>query len=142
MPPKYLAVDRDVHYPFHPLHQQSLEVVAWPRPGRLAVTVRQPDGRTPKIPLWRIEPAAAKISLCDQVELTASVRQGLAALHNAHADALASNLEQRNAATNQPRPRTRQRNPVRSDDTPQARTTAVNPDGRSQGRGVAKRKGG
>ena len=74
-----------VHYPFHPLHQQSLEVVAWPRPGRLAVTVRQPDGRTLKIPLWMIEPAAAKISLGDQVELTASVLDGLVALLNAHA---------------------------------------------------------
>ena len=31
------------------------------------------------------EPAAAKVSLCDQVELPASVLQGLAALLNAHA---------------------------------------------------------
>ena len=67
-----------MHYPFHPLHSQALEVVAWPRLGRLAVTVRQPDGRTLKIPLWMVEPAAAKISLCDQVELPASVLQGLA----------------------------------------------------------------
>ena len=68
-----------MHYPFHPLHQQCLEVVAWPRPGRLAVTVQQPDGGTLKIPLWRIEPTAAQRALCDQVELTASVLLGLGA---------------------------------------------------------------
>ena len=73
-----------MHYPFHPLHQQALEVVTWSRLGRLVVTVRQP-GKTLKIPLWMVEPAAAKIALCDQVELPASVLQGLAALLNAHA---------------------------------------------------------
>ena len=64
-----------MHYPFHPLHQQALEVVTWSRLGRLVVTVRQP-GKTLKIPLWMVEPAAAKIALCDQVELPASVLQG------------------------------------------------------------------
>ena len=37
-----------VHYPFHPLRQQSLEVLAWPRQANLSVTVRHPDGSTLK----------------------------------------------------------------------------------------------
>ena len=52
-----------VHYPFHPLHCRCLEVVAWPRQPHLAVTVREPDGQTLKIPLWMVEPAAAHCEL-------------------------------------------------------------------------------
>ena len=69
-----------VHYPFHPLHCRCLEVVAWPRRPHLAVTVRQPDGQTLKIPLWMVEPAAAHCELRDRVELTASALQALIAL--------------------------------------------------------------
>ena len=52
-----------VHYPFHPLHGRCLEVVAWPRQPRLAVTVCQPDGQALKVPLWMVEPAAAHLLL-------------------------------------------------------------------------------
>ena len=69
-----------VHYPFHPLHCRCLEVVAWPRQPHLAVTVRQPDGQTLKIPLWMVEPAAAHCELRERVELTASVLHALIAL--------------------------------------------------------------
>ena len=69
-----------VHYPFHPLHCRCLEVVAWPRQPHLAVTVRQPDGQTLKIPLWMVEPAAAHCELRDRVELTAGVPHALIAL--------------------------------------------------------------
>ena len=69
-----------VHYQFHPLRNQHLEVVAWPRKANQAVTVRQPDGETLKIPLWMVEPAAASCQLRDQVELTASILRALVVL--------------------------------------------------------------
>ena len=75
-----------VHYPFHPLHCRCLEVVAWPRQPHLAVTVRQPDGQTLKLPLWMVDPAAAHCELCDRVELTASVLQALIRLQYALAE--------------------------------------------------------
>lgn len=56
-----------VHYPFHPLHNQRLEVVAWPRQSRNAVTVRDPDGTSLKIPLWMLEPQASQLLLSDQM---------------------------------------------------------------------------
>ena len=58
-----------VYYPFHPLRRQTLEVLVWPRQAHLSVTVRAPDGSTLKIPLWMLDPAAARIDLRDQVEL-------------------------------------------------------------------------
>ena len=59
-----------VYYPFHPLRRQSLEVLVWPRQAHLSVTVRAPDGSALKIPLWMLEPAAARIELREQVELS------------------------------------------------------------------------
>ena len=66
-----------VHYPFHPLHKRCLDVVAWPRQAANAATVQHPDGKTLKIPLWMLQPAAARFALSEQLELTAS---GLLAL--------------------------------------------------------------
>ncbi len=68
-----------VHYRFHPLHNHCLEVVAWPRQSRNAVTVRDPDGTSLKIPLWMLETHASQLHLSDQVELTASVLLALVA---------------------------------------------------------------
>jgi hypothetical protein len=48
-----------VHYQFHPLRRQSLEVLVWPRQAHLPVSVRHPDGSTLKIPLCMLDPAAA-----------------------------------------------------------------------------------
>ena len=47
-----------VHYPFHPLHDRRLEIVSWPRRIHKAVTVRHPDGKSLKIPLWMRQPDA------------------------------------------------------------------------------------
>ena len=89
-----------VHYPFHPLRQQSLEVLAWPLQANLSVTVRHPDGSTLKIPLWMLDPAAARIDLHDQVELNLNAWLALAALLEAHSVALATVPEPRHADAN------------------------------------------
>ena len=52
-----------VHYPFHPLHDRRLEVLAWPRQAHNAVTVKHPDGQSLKIPLWMLQPEAADVRL-------------------------------------------------------------------------------
>ena len=52
-----------VYYPFHPLHNRCLEVVAWPRQVTQAITVRHPDGNTLKVPRWMLQPDAARFRL-------------------------------------------------------------------------------
>jgi hypothetical protein len=59
-----------MHYPVHPPHRQSLEVLTWPRQAHLPVPVRLPDGFTLKIPLWMLDPAAARVGVHRQVELS------------------------------------------------------------------------
>ncbi len=73
------------HYPFHPLHRQCLEVVAWPRRADLALTVRHPDGKTLKVPHWMIEPVAAQLHMHDQIAISASALLAVAALLEVHA---------------------------------------------------------
>ncbi len=98
-----------VHYPFHPLQRQSVEVLIWPRQAHLPVTVRSPDGSTLKIPLWMLDPAAARSDLHHQVELSLPTLLALAALIDAHSVVLATVPEschaKANAQTDQPRSR-------------------------------------
>ena len=61
-----------VHYPFHPLHNCCLGVIAWPRRATGAATVQHPDGKPLKIPLWMLQPDAARLCLSEQAELAAS----------------------------------------------------------------------
>ena len=56
-----------VHYPFHPLHNRSLDVIACPHRATGAVTVRHPDGKTLKIPLWMLQPEAAQFQLSERL---------------------------------------------------------------------------
>ena len=51
-----------VHYPFHPLHNCCLGVIAWPRRATGAATVQHPDGKPLKIPVWMLQPDASKFS--------------------------------------------------------------------------------
>jgi len=99
-----------VHYPFHALHNRSFEVLAWPRRTALAVTVRHPDGKTLKLPLWMVEPMAAQLHMHDQIELSAGALPAVAALLEAHAAVVARNPpEQRDAAADQSRSRSGRR---------------------------------
>ena len=67
-----------VHYPFHPLHNRSLDVIAWPRRVTGAATVQHPDGKPLKIPLWMLQPDVAQFSLSGQAVLSASALLALA----------------------------------------------------------------
>jgi len=58
-----------VHYPFHPLHKRCLDVVAWPRQAANAATVQHPDGKTLKIPLWMLQPEAARLLSVNSLNL-------------------------------------------------------------------------
>lgn len=120
-----------VHYPFHPLRQQSLEVLAWPRQANLSVTVRHPDGSTLKIPLWMLDPAAARIDLHDQVELSLPAWLALAALLGAHSVALATVPEPRHADANAQadQPRSRRRGATAGGDPTRMQASPDRPDG-------------
>jgi len=96
-----------VYYPFHPLRRQTLEVLTWPRQAHLSVTVRAPDGSALKIPLWMLEPCAARIELREQVELSLPTWRALAALREAHSVALATSPEPRDADAPTDLPRSR-----------------------------------
>jgi hypothetical protein len=72
-----------VHYPFHPHHRRCLEVLAWPRNACGAATVVDPGGKTLKIPLWMLEPEAARYRLsierCRDIADRRPVGRGLVA---------------------------------------------------------------
>jgi hypothetical protein len=138
-----------VHYPFHPLQRQSLEVLTWPRQTHLPVTVRSPDGSTLKIPLWMLDPAAARSDLHDQVELSLPTLLALAALIDAHSVVLATVPEschakanaKANAQTDQPRSR-RGGAGSAGDGSTRVQAKADRPDGPGHRRRVAQRTGG
>ncbi len=60
-----------VHYPFHPLHGQHLEVASAVRSEDTAVSVIDPDGLRLKIPLWMVSPTAAGYRLAAQATISA-----------------------------------------------------------------------
>jgi hypothetical protein len=136
-----------VHYPFHPLQRQSLEVLTWPRQAYLPVTVRSPDGSTLKIPLWRLDPAAARSDLRGQVELSLPTLLALAAMIDAHSVVLTTVPEpchadaDANAQTDQPRSRRRGTASAGGDPT-RVQADPDRPDGASHRRRVAQRTGG
>src|SRR5215475_1121286 len=66
-----------VHYPFHPLINRCLKLITWPRHPANAATVEHPDGKTLKIPLWMLQPDAARFHLCERVELSSSALDAL-----------------------------------------------------------------
>jgi hypothetical protein len=66
-----------VHYPFHPLINRCLKLITWPRHPANAATVEHPDGKTLKIPLWMLQPDAARFHLCERVELSSSALEAL-----------------------------------------------------------------
>jgi hypothetical protein len=50
-----------VHYRFHPLAGQKLDVIHYPAPSCNWVLVRTPKGFSLKIPQWMLAPAASQI---------------------------------------------------------------------------------
>jgi len=134
-----------MHYPFHPLHRQSLEVLTWPRQAHLPVTVRSPDGSMLKIPLWMLDPAVARVDLHHQVELSLPTLLALAALIDAHSVVLATVPESchanANVQTDQPRSR-RGGAGSAGDGSTRVQATADRPDGPGHRRRVAQRTGG
>ena len=81
-----------VHFPFHPLHNRCLDVVAWPRQATSAVTVRHPYGKTLKIPRWMLQPEAARFHLSDQVDLAAGARLELEREQQRIAEKMCANM--------------------------------------------------
>ena len=96
-----------VHYRFHPLHNRSLKVVAWPRRAGIAATVRDPGGKALKIPRWMLEPEAVHHRLGDRVELPVSVLRALAAQLPSCLKIPATPPPEHNDAANEPRSRHR-----------------------------------
>lgn len=136
-----------VYYPFHPLRRQTLEVLVWLRQAHLSVTVRAPDGATLKIPLWMLVPAAARIELREQVELSLPTWLSLAALLEAHSVVLSTVPEPRDTSADTPTdlPRSRRRGAAaagRGGDPTRAQANADRPDGAGYRRRVAQRTGG
>ncbi len=59
-----------VYYPFHPLAIRRLEVITWPRRQSTAVTIQHPDGTAAKIPLWMVQPEAARFQVGGQIGIS------------------------------------------------------------------------
>ncbi len=58
-----------VHYRFHPLHGQELEVACRPRRDDGRVTAIDPVGVHLKIPAWMLLPEAARHSLSNEAAI-------------------------------------------------------------------------
>jgi len=52
-----------VFYPFHPLHDKTLQVICRPKAGDGAVTVLEPNGSRLKIPVWMLSSDCAGVEI-------------------------------------------------------------------------------
>jgi len=124
-----------VHYPFHPLHNRCLGVIAWPRRSTGSATVQHPDGKPLKIPLWMLQPDAAHFCLSDQVELCAGALLALVDVVQVCSKVTATKQpEQSHAASHS---RSRQQRGYPAGDGAGTATTAHRADGRRHRRGSA-----
>src|SRR5262249_3049552 len=53
-------------YPFHPLHDLNLQVIRKPKRGDGAVSIRDPSGRSLKVPAWMLMPDASPVQTVQQ----------------------------------------------------------------------------
>ena len=88
-----------IYYPFHPLVNHTLEVITWPREPAHAATIKHPDGNAVKIPLWMLQPDAARFHLSEQIELSAGALVDLLTLQASSKVKTQSHPEQTHAAT-------------------------------------------
>ena len=98
-----------VHYPFHPLVHQHLKVISWPRNNAGATTVQHPDGNTIKIPLWMLQPQAARFELQSQIELSSKALLSLVDLLALHSSPKVDSGKQPERASETSRDALRQR---------------------------------
>src|SRR5690606_1115667 len=108
-----------VYYPFHPLADRRLKVIAWPRKPATAATVEHPDGSTIKIPVWMLESDAAHFALSKQTFLSLHALAALLDVVALDASARASTMsteEVHGAAANDV--------PVRGRSAPRSRSSA------------------
>lgn len=73
-----------VHYPFHPLHGQELQVFVSARSPDGTVTVEDATQKRLKIPLWMVAPSAAKSNVVDTPTLDARALLQLVELWELH----------------------------------------------------------
>jgi len=131
-----------VHYPFHPLHNHCLDIVAWPRQATQAVTVRHPDGRSIKIPHWMLQPEAADFHLSNHVHLSANTLLAVVDMWQACSRVVTANpLEAQSHATNHPGTRQRHGRASVPDAGTRTRTTAHRTDGAAHHRRRAQPRG-
>jgi hypothetical protein len=130
-----------VHYPFHPLHKCCLDVVAWPRHAANAATVQHPDGKTLKIPLWMLQPEAARFALAEQPELSANALLALVDVMQTCSKVSATKQPEHCHAASHTRSRPQRERPTGPSHGTGTATTAHYADGTGHCRGGAKRSG-
>src|SRR5215831_18476832 len=59
-----------VFYPFHPLHDATLQIVRKPKRDDGAVSIIEPTGRRLKIPVWMLLPECAEIKITERPRLS------------------------------------------------------------------------
>jgi len=69
-----------IFYPFHPLHGLSLEVIRKPKCGDGAVSIKEPNGKRLKIPVWMLTPDASRVQIVEQPYLGREALLGLTSL--------------------------------------------------------------
>jgi len=73
-----------VLYPFHPLHDASLQIVRRPKRGDGAVSVIDPTGRRLKIPVWMLLPDCVKTKIIERPHLSKEALLSLTSLLSPH----------------------------------------------------------
>jgi len=79
-----------VHYPFHPLHGQELQVFVSARSPDGAVTVEDANQKRLKIPRWMVVPDAAGCQVEERPTIHAAALLQLAELWDLHRDKLSN----------------------------------------------------
>ena len=69
-----------VFYPFHPLHDATLQIVRKPKRGDGAVSIIEPTGRRLKIPVWMLLPECAEIKISERPRLSKEALLSLTSL--------------------------------------------------------------
>ncbi len=119
-----------VFYPLHPLANRSLSVIAWPGHAANCVTVSHPDGSKIKIPLWMLEPGAARLAVGERRELSRAALTALVDLLTPPASPTVVTItpsETSNAATPAGHARLRERRGTRSGPTDRSRAGTAAP---------------
>jgi hypothetical protein len=87
------ATEVKVFYPFHPLHDSTLQIQRRPKRGDGAALVADRAGRRLKIPMWMLSPSSAEIGIHEQAVLSKEALLSLSSIIGTQAQRGHDNLQ-------------------------------------------------